>query len=138
VTDQQRESVLNEASSAAIALDDQLNKLMDCYDLFIDTCIPGISVDDYMMMELIASIEALSILPGLIAEELSAWKSHHANMYIMDFDLEVVNELAIHMNSIVYFLKMQNASIDGYSQKTVDISLMVIRTANQLLGLVKV
>lgn len=136
MTDQQRELILNEASNAAITLDHQLNNLMDVYDSFIDTS--SDDINPILFEDLIISIEALSILPGLIAMELISWKSGTFSIPLMEFDVDIINEFAIHLNSIVHFLKLHNASLIGFDNKKVDMSLMIIRTANQLLGTARV
>lgn len=136
MTDHQRELVLNEASAAAITLDTQLNNLMDIYDSFIDSSLS--IVNPLLFEDLLISIEAMSILPSLIAVELIAWKSGNANIPLLEFDIDVINEFAIHLNSIVHFLKLHDAPLDGFENKKVDVALTIIRTANQLLGMVKV
>lgn len=136
MTDHQRELVLNEASAAAITLDTQLNNLMDIYDSFIDSSLS--IVNPLLFEDLLISIDAMSILPSLIAVELIAWKSGNANIPLLEFDIDVINEFAIHLNSIVHFLKLHDVPLDGFENKKVDVALTIIRTANQLLGMVKV
>lgn len=136
MTDHQRELVLNEASAAAITLDTQLNNLMDIYDSFIDSSLS--IINPLLFEDLLVSIEAMSTLPSLIAVELIAWKSGNANIPLLEFDIDVINEFAIHLNSIVHFLKLHNADLDNFDSKKVDVALTIIRTANQLLGMVKV
>lgn len=132
LTDQARLSLLNKASESALELNRQINFLMDAFDFYIDRTESDIS--DITYKDVSCSITELGILPKMLALELTAWKAGiEPTLSWLGFEVNVLNELAIHFSAIANFLLLKKVDADPYNHAAVIESLRLIVQTNRVL-----
>lgn len=135
MTNDQRTRLLKHAGDAALELNKQLNLLLDGYDFAISRWRFEEPSEQLELRELQASIKELATLPRMIAMELDAWSlDEEQTLSRIGFEIHVLNELAIHMHSVAFFLGRRHIDIEPFSLRSVSSAIAVLRATNRLLA----
>lgn len=95
---------IKSAAGAAIIINQQLVKLLDAYDFFIERHIVDTPSTALEIRDLAVSIMALGTLPLQLANRLDDWSREVSpELSTEGFEIYVINELAIHMYSVASF-----------------------------------
>ena len=95
---------IKRAADAAIIINQQLVKLLDAYDFFIERHIADTPSTALEIRDLAVSIMALGTLPLQLANRLDDWtREVSPELSTEGFEIYVINELAIHMYSVASF-----------------------------------
>lgn len=132
LTDQARLSLLNKASESALELNKQINFLMDALDFYVERT--EFNISDAAYKDVSCSITELGILPKMLALELTAWKAGiEPTLSWLGFEINVLNELAIHFSAIASFLLQKQIDVEPYNHAAVIESLRLIVQTNRVL-----
>lgn len=132
LTDQARLSLLTKASESALELNKQINFLMDALDWYVER--EEFDISDIAYKDVSCSITELAILPKMLALELTAWKAGiEPTLSCLGFEINVLNELAIHFSAIASFLLLKKVDVQPYNHVAVIESLRLIVRANRML-----
>ena len=124
---------LAKAIDAAVRLDQQLNILLDHYDFYTQRYEGLNEKQKFMLVDLQHSIRALGTLPRQLGLTLLAWRSGADPVLSKQgFEVNVLNELAIHMYAISEFFKRQHIDIEPFSSAEVISAIADIVRANQV------
>ena len=108
-----RNTLVRQSASAAVALNTQLLELLDAYDFVCERF-----ADDKELEALTVSIDAVSVLPVHIASQLQMWaESIDPGVAKGDFDVDVLTELALHMQTLASFMERRDISINTNGEK---------------------
>lgn len=130
MTDQQQHH-LSRALCSAIILDKQLNILLDLYDFFVSRHPADTSSMELEIRDLSVSIKSLGELPKHIAVNLIAWRENtQPTLSQSGFELHVLNEMLLHMQSLAYFFSRKQLDLEPYSATLVQGALDELRFAN--------
>lgn len=124
----QNKKLLARALDSAVLLDQQLNLLLDAYDFYSDRY--GVS-HPVQMKDLQVSIKALGTIPHMVALNLVAWRVGMVpDLSREGFELNVLNELAIHMTTLYRAVKAEKIDLGIFSVQLVSDCLRDLKIAN--------
>lgn len=134
MTDQSQQ-LLAKALDGAVVLDRQLNLLLDAYDFFTQRYPATTPSQDLELKDLQASIKALGSLPQMVALTLVAWRTFMEPPLSREgFEVNVLNEITIHMHSMARFFHMKHIDLEPYSQLIVRDCMTSLVLANKQFG----
>lgn len=129
----QHQQLLAKALDGAVRLDQQLNVLLDLYDFFVQRY-----PNDPELGDLQASIKELGQLPELVALNLTAWRvGMEPTLSRLGFEVNVLNEVCVHMQAMSVFFKRKGLDIEPYSAVLVCECMNSLRLANNIFGTAK-
>ncbi len=132
MTDQQQ--VLAKAIDGAVLLDQQLNKLLDLFDFYVERYPADTPTAQLELTDLSVSIKELGTLPRLIALNLAAWR--HGTTPVLSrqgFEQNALSEFELHLFALHSFFQRKGLDTSEYSPVVVNDSMQALRRANQLL-----
>ena len=123
-----RNTLVRQSASAAVALNTQLLELLDASDFVCERF-----ADDKELEALTVSIDAVSVLPVHIASQLQMWaESIDPGVAKGDFDVDVLTELALHMQTLASFMERRDISINTNGEKIMK-AISELQLANAVL-----
>lgn len=121
------------AIDAALAVDVQLNLLMDAFDFFITRYPPTTEEHLFEMQDVQVSIKELGRLPHEIATWMSDIRNGRKSMLSKEgFEINVLNEFTLHMHSLALFLTRKHVSLGDFSPSGVGNMIRDLKRVNRL------
>jgi hypothetical protein len=126
--------VLAKAIDGAVLLDQQLNKLLDLFDFYVERYPADTPTTQLELTDLSVSIKELGTIPRLIALNLAAWR--HGTPPVLSregFEQHALSEFELHLFALHTFFQRKGLDTSGYSPVLVNDSMAALRLANKLL-----
>jgi len=129
-----RNSLIHKAAAGLLVIGYQLKELLDAYDFFAERYPPESLSDEMVLRDLEISIIALGYLPHQVAATVTAWqKNEEQELSVMGFEVNVLNELAVHLHTISSFMTTRDVKID-YKPLLINEAFTALRVANRLIA----
>jgi hypothetical protein len=129
-----RKDLLKQSKDAALTLGINLNLLLDAYDFYVYRYPSTTKSQDFELADLQISIFALGLLPISVGEILNAWTANTTGILSRQgFELNVLNEFNIHMNTVFNFMIRKEINLDAFNIDDVLEAFLALRTANRIL-----
>lgn len=129
ILSEQHSLLLAKALDGAVLLDQNLNALLDQYDYFIDVY----PKDSFGFDDAQESIRALGVLPEMVALTLTCWRTYmEPTLSPTGFEVNVLNEIVVHMHSLVTLFAHHGIPIPKYNAIVVNESIDTLRLANKV------
>jgi hypothetical protein len=126
--------VLAKAIDGAVLLDQQLNKLLDLFDFYVERYPADTPSERLELTDLSVSIKELGTLPRVVALNLHAWR--HGTPPVLSrqgFEEHALGELELHLFALHSFFERKGLDTSAYSPILVNDSMDALRLANKLL-----
>jgi hypothetical protein len=114
-----RLTLIKNAADAALTVNQQLDKLLDAYDFYMQRYETETPSQELELKDLQVSIMALGSLPLQLANRLDDWtRDVEPELSTNGFEIYVINELSLHMFSVATFFWRKHIETDVDHQVT--------------------
>jgi hypothetical protein len=128
----QNKQLLARSLDSAVQLDQQLNLLLDAYDFFLERYGESRQVT---LADLQTSLKELSTLPKIIALHITSWRvGMLPDISSIGFELNVLNEIMLHMNSMHRAFGAVGIDMGAFSPSLVKDCMNDLKLANTVFG----
>lgn len=129
-----RESVVTQALFASKLLANQLDLLLDGFDFYVNRYGFDSPSEMFKFEEALYSVTEFEGLFKTLKEEIEIWQmGRESGMRPADFELNVLNEIFLHMTSCHQFISEKGIEVEGLMIKEVDRLIEILKTVSWIL-----